>query len=162
MSTDAGTPSRARTRWGAALALAAALPTTAAAALGGSAATVDADRVAVQGALMRMTRTDAYALHEIRAATGTTIREYVSPTGTVFAVAWQGPWTPDLRQVLGDRFDAFQRAVEAGRRARRGRGVVAIDERDLVVRISGHQRAVYGRAYVPALVPPGVQPEAIR
>ncbi len=132
------------------------------AALGGTASSVEADRVAVQGALMRMSRTDAFALHEIRSAAGTMIREYVSPGGTVFGVAWQGPWMPDLRQVLGDRFEPFQRAMQANRRARRGRGIVVIDEPDLVVRMSGHQRAFYGRAYIPALVPQGVQPEAIR
>ena len=66
-------------------------PSTAFAALGGNVASVDADRVHVEGALMRIVRNDAYALHEIRSASGTMIREYVNSSGTVFAVAWQGP-----------------------------------------------------------------------
>jgi hypothetical protein len=46
------------------------LPFIAFAALGGNAASVDADRVHVEGALMRIVRNDAYALHEIRHAEG--------------------------------------------------------------------------------------------
>src|SRR3954464_10760371 len=84
-----------------------ALPGAADASLGGSTITVDADRVHVQGALMRIVRNNAYALHEIRSASGTTIREYVDSSGTVFAVAWDGPWLPDFRQVLGEHFDHY-------------------------------------------------------
>ena len=138
------------------------LPSTAFAALGGNVASIDADRVHVEGALMRIVRNDAYALHEIRSASGTMIREYVNSSGTVFAVAWQGPWLPDLRQVLGDHFEQYQAAMRARQRARKGRGSIVIDEPGLVVQMSGHPRAFSGRAYVPALLPPGIQLEAIR
>ena len=121
---------------------------------------VDADRVHVQGALMRIVRNDAYALHEIRSASGTMIREYVNASGTVFAVAWDGPWLPDLRQVLGDHFDRYQAVMQStaarADRARRGRDRRA----GLVVQMSGHPRAFTGRAYLPALLPPGVQLES--
>lgn len=137
-------------------------PSTAFASLGGTVASVDADRVRAQGALMRIVQSDAYALHEIRSASGTMVREYVNGSGTVFAVAWDGPWLPDLRQVLGDRFDQYQAAMTANQRARKGRGVIAIDEPGLVVQMSGHPRAFTGRAYVPALLPQGIQLESIR
>jgi hypothetical protein len=153
---------RAWLRAAAALALIGGLSAPAAAALGGSAATVESDRVSMQGALMRMTRNDDFAVHEIRTATGTMVREYVSSAGTVFAVVWQGPWAPDLRQLLGDSFDRVQRSMQTSRQARRVRGVVAIDEADLVVHISGHQRSFYGRAYMPGLVPSGIHAEVIR
>jgi hypothetical protein len=138
------------------------LPATVLAALGGDAASVDADRVRIQGALTRIVRNDSYALHEIRSASGTMIREYVSTSGTVFAVVWQGPWLPDLRQVLGAHFDQYQTAMESARRERKGRGSILIDQPDLVVQMTGHPRSFFGRAYVPALVPQGVQVEAIR
>ena len=139
-----------------------ALPSPVSASLGGNVSSVDADRVHAEGALMRIVRSDAYALHEIRSATGTTIREYVNTSGTVFAVAWQGPWMPDLRQVLGEHFGQYQAALQANQRVRRGRGAVVIDQPDLVVQINGHQRAFTGRAYVPALLPAGVQLDVIR
>ena len=139
-----------------------AIPSIAFAALGGSATTVDADRVHVQGALMRIVRNDSYALHEIRSAAGTMIREYVDASGTVFAVAWDGPWLPDLRQVLGDHFDRYQAVMQSRQHARAGRGVVMIDEPGLVLQMSGHPRAFTGRAYLPARLPAGLQLESIR
>jgi hypothetical protein len=91
------------------------------------------------------------------------VREYVNPSGTVFAVAWDGPWIPDLRQVLGDHFDRYQAAMQSRQHgARTGRGGVVIDEPGLVVQMSGHPRAFTGRAYLPALLPAGVQLESIR
>ena len=111
---------------------------------------------------MRMVRSDAYALHEIRSASGTMIREYVNASGTVFAVAWDGPWLPDLRQVLGDHFDRYQAIMQSRQHARTGRGAVVIDEPGLVVQMSGHPRAFTGRAYLPALLPAGLQLQSIR
>jgi hypothetical protein len=133
------------------------------AALGGNASSIDADRVHVEGALTQIVRSDAYSIHEIRSASGTMIREYVSSSsGTVFAVVWQGPWIPDLRQVLGDHFDHYQRAVSAAQRAHKGRASLVVRDPDLVVQMSGHQRSFFGRAYVPELMPQRVQPEVIR
>jgi hypothetical protein len=138
------------------------LPTTVCAALGGNVASVDADRVRMQGALTQIVRSESFALHEIRSASGTMIREYVSTSGTVFAVVWQGPWLPDLRQVLGEHFDQYQTALRTARRDRKARGAVMIDGPDLVVQLSGHPRSFFGRVYVPALMPQGVQVESIR
>ena len=138
------------------------LPSSAFASLGGSVTSVDADRVHVEGALMRIVQNNAYALHEIRSASGTMIREYVNSSGTVFAVAWEGPWLPDLRQVLGDHFDHYQAATRARQQARTGRRALVIDEPGLVVQMGGHPRAFTGRAYVPALLPSGIQLESIR
>jgi hypothetical protein len=112
-----------------------ALPIHGHASLGGDEGSVQSDRVHMQGALLRITRSDAYTVHEMQAPSGTTVREYVSPSGTVFAVAWQGP---------------------------RGHGPLLIQEVGLVVQQSGHPRAFVGTAYVPQLLPPGVGVEAIR
>jgi len=146
--------------WLAAALLASAAP--ASGSLGGPAESVDADRVKLQGALMRMTRNDRFALHEIRAASGTLVREYVSPTGVVFAVVWEGPALPDFRQVLGDHFEDYRHAVREARTGRRGRGAFRASGRDFVVESSGHPRAFFGRAYLPSLLPQGLQPEEIR
>jgi hypothetical protein len=139
-----------------------ALPVSAFAALGGNVASVDTDRVRMQGALLRIVRVDAYTLHEVQSSTGTTIREYVSSSGTVFAVAWQGPWLPNLRQILGPYFDQYQRAMQSAQGSRRARGSLTINQPDLIVQMSGHPRAVSGRAYVPRLVPLSIQADVIR
>jgi hypothetical protein len=136
--------------------------TTAHAALGGDVSTVQADRVQMKGALLRITSTETFTVHEMRSPDGTTVREYVSPTGKVFGVAWEGPTTPDLQQLLGSYFDEYQRAARTARATRRGRGPLLIQENGLVVQRSGHQRAFVGRAYDPQLLPNGVGAEAIQ
>jgi hypothetical protein len=137
------------------------VPAGVSATLGRDASSVDADRVRMQGALIRIARDDAYTVHEMQSSSGTAVREYVSSTGTVFAVAWQGPWLPDLRQLLGPYFDDYQRALQAPGK-RKARGPLTIELPDLTVQITGHPRAFSGRAFVPRLMPLRVQAEAIR
>jgi hypothetical protein len=100
-----------------------------------------------------------YDLHEIRAASGTTVREYVSRQGTVFAVGWGGPSHPNLQQLLGNSYAAYQAAAHANRR---GHHIVSIDTPDLVASVLRLQRTSSGQIYVPALVPPGVATASLR
>ena len=132
------------------------------ASLGGDVSSVQADRVRMQGALLQVTGTGAYTLHEMRAASGTIVREFVSPAGTVFGVAWQGPSVPDLRQLLGIYFEPYMQAAQAAQKARSGHGPLVIEQPGFVVERSGHARAFAGRAYVPQLLPAGVLPDVIR
>ncbi len=89
-----------------------------------------------------------------------TVREYVTPSGTVFAVAWEGVSRPDLTVVLGAYAEPYLRAVEkAGRSGRRSRRV---ETGGAVVETWGHQRALHGRAYVPSLLPPGVTADDVK
>jgi len=101
----------------------------------------------------------AYNLHQIQTPTGTAIREYVSPSGKVFAVAWNGPWQPDLRQLLGSHFAEYQQALQSSNR--KSRGPISIQLPDLVVELSGHMRSFSGRAYLVDQVPAGVSLESI-
>ncbi len=153
--------SRAATRSTLAL-LMLAFATAAFAALGGNAASVQADSAHMRGALMIPVRAGSYTVHEIRMGTGTVVREYVSGVGSVFAVAWQGPVLPDLRQLLGPYFDQYAQAARAARAGRSGHGPLVIEERGLVVHLGGRPRAFAGKAFLPDLLPAGVQPETIR
>jgi hypothetical protein len=138
------------------------LPSPASAALGGDETTVQADHARMKGTL-RSTPTKAYTVHEIKAQTGTVVKEYVSPAGKIFAVAWQGPFLPDLRQLLGSYFEQFsQSAQELKSKRPRVRGPLLIQEPGLVVQTGGHMRAYFGRAYIPELVPQGVPIEEIQ
>ena len=136
-----------------------ALPVPALAVLGGDAASVEADQVHMQGTL-KVEGAETFTVHEIQAPSGTVVREYVSPAGKVFAIAWQGPWLPDLRQILGPYFEPYERAAAQNRRERHG--PLLIEEPGLVVQLNGHMRAFVGRAYVPQMMPEGVHAEAIR
>jgi hypothetical protein len=142
--------------------LIAACPFQASATLGSDVTTVNEDRAKMQGALMSITRNDRFEVHQLQASNGTTVREYVSSTGTVFAVSWEGQWMPDLRQVLGPYFDAYQQTVPEVRKARRSHGPMTFRSGDLVVQIGGHPRAFVGRAYIERLMPQGMQAQTIR
>src|SRR4029077_11386418 len=145
---------------------------SASAELGRDASSIDADRIRMQGSLLRISRVrgagapgldnDSFTIHEIQSSTGTSIREYVSPSGIVFAVAWTGPWMPDMRQLLGRYFDRYQRGAVAARRARRARGPLAIDDGEIAVRVVGHPRSFSGIVTATRLVPNGVRADAIR
>lgn len=97
-----------------------------------------------------------YTVHETPLDTGTTVREYATPAGVVFAVAWRGPVLPDLSILLGQHFQTFNRETEQARQAARRGSPVNIGRDDLVVRSFGRMRNFFGHAYVPSLVPAGV------
>ena len=129
------------------------------AALGGDVASVQADQAHISASL-RVSQSNGYAVHELRAATGAVVREFASPSGKVFAVAWQGPSLPDLRQLLGSYFDEFQKAAALSRKP--GHAPLFVQHSGLVVQLGGHMRSFTGRAYLPDLLPSGVQLEDIR
>lgn len=136
-----------------------ALP--ASASLGGDAASIQADQLHMQGT-RTMKTAESYTVHEIQGENGTKVREYISADGKVFALAWNGPWFPDMKQILGTYFDQYSRASQAQRTTRIRRGPVMINEPGLIVQIGGHMRAFAGRAYVPEMLPSGVGAENIQ
>ena len=126
--------------------------------LGGNVSTIQADQEHLKGTRL-VTANASYTVHEIQVPTGTKVREFVSPAGAVFAVAWQGRSTPDLHQLLGAYFDQYTQAVQ---NKRVKRGPVSIQLNGLVVEAGGHMRSFSGRAYVPQMIPQGVAAQTIQ
>lgn len=120
------------------------------ATLGEDVATVENDRVQMK-AQVRTTSVAGYTVHQIETPNGTTVREYVSASGKVFAVSWNGPVLPDFRQTLGRYFDEYHSGASS---PRVGRRQLVLEGTDLVVHSYGRMRAFYGNAYVPSLLPP--------
>lgn len=112
-------------------------------------------------ARVQSTAHSGYMLHEMQSATGTTVREYVSPAGTVFAVAWKGRYAPHLEQLLGSQFEPYQQAMKT-HSGRASHGPVTIRLPNLIVQLAGHMGDYFGRAYIPEKVPAGVSLESIR
>lgn len=119
------------------------------ATLGGDVSSVTTDLQHIKGQL-RVSSATGYSIHEIRTPANTIVREYVSSAGRVFAVSWRGPVLPDLRQTLGAYFPQYQAAAGAPHLGHRH---LSIHQPDLIVHSSGHMRAFFGHAYVPALLP---------
>ena len=145
--------------WLCVLVATAAMPLFAHAALGGNTASIETDQTALS-ASSTTTNADLYSVHTIKTAPGISIKEYLSPQGNVFAVAWQGPVLPDLRLLLGNYFQTY--TDEIGKLNHSGGGPVAIITPDLVVQSGGHLRAFSGRAYLPQLLPEGITLDDIK
>ena len=122
------------------------------ASLGGTIDTVQADQASMH-ATRRLASRASYSVHELVLDSGTVVREFAAPSGTVFAVTWQGPIKPDLNQLLGAH---FPRLVAAGNSAHGSHRALRVQDPDLVIESGGRMRAFTGRAYLPALVPAGV------
>jgi Protein of unknown function (DUF2844) len=133
--------------------LAAATPRIASATLGEPETTVQTDVAKAHASIKSSQDREGYRVHEIELPSGTVMREFVAPSGKVFAVAWQGPTRPDLRQALGQYFDSY---VSAPRSKFADRRHVQIQQGDLIVQSSGHMRALTGRAYLVSAIPSGV------
>ncbi len=130
------------------------------AALGGDVSTVRDDQARIR-ATWNVTQRNGYAMHELRGADGRIVREYASSSGKIFAIAWHGPWAPDLQHFLGSHFEEFQQALQAQRRGA-GHGPLVVQLPGLVVELGGHMRSFVGRAYLPDELPDGVRAEEIR
>ena len=138
-----------------------ALPFSVCASLGGDLTSVRDDQMKMQGTL-RTTSNDSYNVHEIQALNGIVVREYVSLSGSVFGITWQGRSHPDLRQVLGAYYDRYVQAVQDQRAQRHGHGPLLIQQTGLVVQMGGHMRSLTGKAYLPQSLPARVRAEEIR
>ncbi len=88
--------------------------------------------------------------------TGTTVQEFSTANGIVFAVTWQGPVLPDLQTLLGKHFLAYAKTASQARENHRFGGAVLVTGPELVMHSGGRMRNFSGYAYVPALVPAGV------
>jgi hypothetical protein len=133
--------------------LAAAIsPGIATAALGEPEASVQTD-VARLHASIKINARAGYRVHEMDLPSGTRMREFVGMDGQVFAVAWNGPAIPNLRQTFGRYFDSYLSAAKGKHAAH---SPLQIRQSDLVVQSSGHMRAFAGRAYLPQSIPSGV------
>lgn len=140
------------------------LPSRASAALGGDVTSVEADQQQMKA--KRAVQTNAkYSVHEITTPYGTIVREYVSANGTVFGVAWRGPFLPNFPQLLGNHYAEFAQAAQdaMAARPRRSRNAsLSVAKPDLVMHSAGHTRAYAGHAYVPGMIPQGVEAQEIR
>ncbi len=157
------------------------LPLHAFATLGGDAASIDADRAALGPATAAAASAAAATptspapaspappslpgttIQTLTLNTGTIVREYLSSAGVVFAVSWEGPVLPQLRQLLGpDNFKQYTSAMDTERSQSGSRGYANVRLPDLAVESAGHMGAFFGRAWLPPSLPVGVTAKDIQ
>jgi hypothetical protein len=132
----------------------------AAAALGGAPESVESDRRTLMAAARSTQRGSTYTIHELQSGL-LRIREYVSPAGVVFGVAWNGPTPPDLDQLLGDYAPEWRQATAATAR-QPGHGFRTVRGPNVTVVRWGRMGHLRGRAWAGALVPAGVDVDEIQ
>ena len=131
------------------------------AALGQSGASVERDRTAM-GGQGQSKPGKGYSIETITVA-GMTIKEYVSSDGTVFAVTWRGTGAPDLPLLFGSYFDEYREGLTALQNKKpRIRRPMVLKTAHLVVERAGHIRSMWGRAFIPTLLPATISPEDIQ
>ena len=130
------------------------------ATLGESADSVAVNKKALS-AVKSTTRTSSkYTVHEFQSET-MTVREYVSPSGVVFGIAWNGLTHPDLTPLLGSYASEHKKALSHIKR-QPGHRHVKVKSDNVTVEKWGHMRNLQGRAYAPALIPQGVSIDEIK
>jgi hypothetical protein len=99
-----------------------------------------------------VTKLAAGERHELVLPSGIVVREYVSPSGAVYAITWRGPRKPDLRTLLGAYFAQIAQTTTSG-----GHHRASTKGADLRITSTGHGHSFSGRAWVPSLVPADVK-----
>lgn len=128
------------------------------AGLGQTAGSVRIDQAMMRGKLASFAR-QGYSMQQITAPDGAVVREYVSPGGVVFGIAWQGPTMPNLAQLLGAYFPPLEQVAQSRRRRR---APLELKTSGLVVESGGHMRSFHGRAYLPGFIPDSVSQVVVR
>lgn len=91
---------------------------------------------------------------------GLRITTHANAQGTVYALTWDGPLQPDMRNLLGAYFGAYLRAARAASAPPvLHRAEVSGD--GIEVRSMGRMRSFSGAAWVPALAPAGFDPSTL-
>jgi hypothetical protein len=142
----------------------AALSSTAVQSLQGSVGTI------ALSASTGSTAASTYTVRESTLANGTVVREYLNVDGTVFAAVFSGQFLTDLQSLIGSSaFTQYADARAAAHAAetesgiQRGRGSpVNVQASNLVVQITGHPGAFFGRAWIPTLLPSGMNTSDIK
>ena len=133
------------------------------ATLGEPAWSIETDRARVQGERrVVQAATTRVQVHVITQADGSTIKEFVTPGGIVFAVAWSTRLKPRLDTLLGAQAPRYAAAASAAMATPGVRHGVTLASDDLVVQASAHLNAHAGLAYLRSLVPEGVHIDDLR
>jgi hypothetical protein len=130
------------------------------AALGGGLDSISSDLQALHANYRAKSVKDKYSV-EIITADAITVREYVSPSGIVFGIAWNGYVHPDLTQLLGSYSGEFTSARQKAAR-KFGSRRLHLATGNIIVEKWGHMRDLRGRAYVPSMIPTEVTSDEIK
>ena len=114
---------------------------------------------AVSGLTASSAQSAPYTVQSFVTPSGTTVREYIATSGTVFGVAWHGHRPPNLTALLGSYYGEYASASAAVVHKDLHRSMIVTP--NSVVVTTGRFGHVTGHAYVPGLVPSGLDAKAV-
>lgn len=131
------------------------LPNLSVATLGEGAASITNDNNALAARVSQVVpqslSNNKYQTSIIKTSNNITLKEFLA-NGKVFAITWNGPVYPDLKQLLGTYFPQMKTATKA----MNDLTSLRLNGQDFVFLQSGLPGMLSGLAYVPSLVPAGV------
>ena len=130
------------------------------AALGESVDSIMSDRKSLSAKRGPTATRDGYTIQTIE-SDSMTVREYLSLSGVVFGIAWNGMSHPDLTRLLGPYAGEYKDALRQTPH-KPGRRHLQVKSNRIVVEKWGHMRNLQGRAYVLSLIPSGVSVDEIK
>lgn len=122
----------------------------------GSTASTAADASGTPAPVMHQADNSALRWVETTDANQIQVRQYMLPSGLVYAVSWNGPAMPDLSTLLGTWFDRYRQGANVALENASGLHSSRVDGSDLVVETSVRLRNFSGRAWLPDALPAGV------
>jgi hypothetical protein len=144
-------------------------PSIARATLGEPAASVAADAAQMNAARLlpglpaQNTPTSGnFTVERLTTPEGTVVSEYIGQSGVVFAVTWRGPTPPDVATLLGTYFKQYSDAANTGAPSPLGLHASSVHASDVTVETAGNMALMWGRAYLPAALPAGVNLSEIK
>ena len=103
-----------------------------------------------------------FTVERLTTPEGTVVSEYIGQSGMVFAVTWRGPTPPDVATLLGTYFKQYTDAANAGAPSPFGLHASSVHTSDVTVETAGNMALTWGRAYLPAALPAGVNLSEIK
>ena len=127
------------------------LPSVSQAELGGNSASILTEQQEFNSQLTN-TQQNGVNVYTQTIPSAIIVREYVSGSGTVFAVTWSGPSLPNLQTLLGGYFKDYLAAIKEGRRS------IYLNNENVIIQSSGMMGAFQGFAFLPKQAPAGFTP----
>lgn len=130
----------------------------------GQRVSIESRKAANQAAGSSMAEAAAsWSTREVTLPDGLVQREYLTANGTVFAVAWRGSHRPELSVLLGTRYatQMSRNARELRRQGMGSHGTTSQADETFAVHASAHQRSSTGVAWLPRMLPAGLDPNTL-
>jgi len=130
------------------------------AGLGEAESSISTDRIRMN-ARRSVAVTPQYSVHDLQAADGSRVRQYVAANGMVFAVTWHTLYKPDLSVVLGSSYSAYATSAQAAARRPGIQRRFRHEGLDVVVQSTAHLNVYSGFAFRRSMLPRGLSLERI-